>query len=96
MKSAVVKRSIMIYGHKTSISLEDEFWRGLREIAAYKKMTVPALVEQIYDSRWTINLSSATRIFVFSYFRRRVAKDRPPLRRKTVQRESSGRRDKTP
>ena len=33
MKSAVVKRSVLIGGHKTSVSLEDEFWNGLKEIA---------------------------------------------------------------
>jgi len=44
MKTAVIKRSIDINGKKTSISLEDEFWYGLLEIAAYKKMPVPALV----------------------------------------------------
>jgi len=41
MKTAVLKRSIEINGKKTSISLEDEFWYGLLEIAAYKKMAVP-------------------------------------------------------
>ena len=86
MKSANVKRSITIYGHKTSISLEDEFWRGLLEIASYKKMTVPALLGQIYDSRKTINLSSAVRIFVLKDFRRRLANG-PNIRPKTVHRE---------
>ncbi|MGA8944452.1 MAG: ribbon-helix-helix domain-containing protein, partial [Pseudolabrys sp.] len=38
-KSAVIKRSIIINGHKTSVSLEDEFWHGLREIADYDHMT---------------------------------------------------------
>ena len=68
MKTAVIKRSIEISGKKTSISLEDEFWYGLLEIAAYKKMAVPALVEQINNRRKIINLSSAIRIFVFNYF----------------------------
>ena len=69
MKTANIKRSIILYGEKTSISLEDEFWYGLLEIAAYKKMAVPALVEQIDRRRKTINLSSAIRIYVFNYFR---------------------------
>ena len=69
MKTAVLKRSIEINGKKTSISLEDEFWYGLLEIATYKKMAVPALVEQIDNRRKIINLSSAIRIFVFNYFR---------------------------
>jgi predicted DNA-binding ribbon-helix-helix protein len=69
VKTAVLKRSIAINGKKTSISLEDEFWYGLLEIAVYEKIAVPALVEQIDNRRRTINLSSAIRIFVFKYFR---------------------------
>jgi predicted DNA-binding ribbon-helix-helix protein len=68
MKTAVIKRSIVIDGRKTSISLEDEFWYGLLEIAVYEKMTVPILVKRIEHRRKTINLSSAIRIFVFNYF----------------------------
>jgi predicted DNA-binding ribbon-helix-helix protein len=74
MKTAVIKRSIMIGGQKTSISLEDEFWYGLLEIAVYKKMTVPMLVERIDDRRKTVNLSSAVRIFVFNDFKARDGK----------------------
>ena len=69
MKTAVIKRSIAIGGRKTSISLEDEFWYGLLEIAVHKKMTVPTLVKRIDYSRKTVNLSSAIRIFVFNYFK---------------------------
>jgi predicted DNA-binding ribbon-helix-helix protein len=46
-KSAVVKRSICINAHKTSVSLENEFWSGLHEIAAQEHVTVPMLVEDI-------------------------------------------------
>ncbi|MGB8175266.1 MAG: ribbon-helix-helix domain-containing protein [Pseudolabrys sp.] len=67
--TAVIKRSITIGGRKTSISLEDEFWYGLLEIAVYKQMTVPTLVKRIDRSRKTVNLSSAIRIFVFNYFK---------------------------
>lgn len=74
MKTAVIKRSITIGRRKTSISLEDEFWYGLLEIAVYKKMTVPTLVERIDDRRKTVNLSSAIRIFVFNYFKARDGK----------------------
>jgi predicted DNA-binding ribbon-helix-helix protein len=69
-KSAVIKHSILINSHKTSVSLENEFWRGLREIAEHKRITVPVLVEHIDRSRDTCNLSSAIRIFVYNYFRR--------------------------
>ena len=68
-KSAVVRRSILINSHKTSVSLENDFWLGLREIAEHKRITVPVLVEQIDRSRDTPNLSSAIRVFVYSHFR---------------------------
>jgi predicted DNA-binding ribbon-helix-helix protein len=76
VKTTVIKRSIIISGRKTSISLEDEFWYGLLEIAAYKKMTVPALVGRLDKRRKTINLSSVIRIFVFRYFRKARQKPR--------------------
>ena len=44
MKSTVVKRSIEIGGHKTSVSLEDPFWTGLREIADARQMKLSELV----------------------------------------------------
>jgi predicted DNA-binding ribbon-helix-helix protein len=81
VKTAVIKRSIIIGGHKTSISLEDEFWYGLLEIAVYKKMTVPTLVEWIDDRRKTVNLSSAIRIFVFNYFKASGGKQKSNKRR---------------
>ena len=47
MKSPVVKRSIVLAGHKTSVSLEDTFWEALREIARQRRMTVSDLVSSI-------------------------------------------------
>ena len=47
MKSTVVKRSIMLAGHKTSVSLEDAFWRGLKDIATNRRMTMSDLVSSI-------------------------------------------------
>jgi predicted DNA-binding ribbon-helix-helix protein len=69
MKSAVIKRSIVVEGHKTSVSLENEFWDGLREIADQKATTLSTLVGQIDHGRNTGNLSSAIRVFVFGHFR---------------------------
>ena len=69
MKFAVTKRSIYLDGFRTSISLEDDFWYGLREIATHKKITVPMLIKRIYRVRKSDNLSSAIRLFVFNYFR---------------------------
>lgn len=68
MKSAVIKRSVLIDGRKTSISLEDEFWDGLREIADHGRLGLSRLVEQINQDRNNINLSSAIRVFVFRHF----------------------------
>ena len=68
-KTFVIKRSILINGHKTSLSLEDEFWRGLHEVAHDKNTTVPRLVEEIDRTTNNCNLSSAIRVFVFNYFR---------------------------
>ena len=82
MKTAVIKRSIVIKEKKTSVSLEDEFWYGLLEIAAYRKIAVPALVEQIEKRRKTVNLSSAIRIFVFNYFRSPARKQKRAKRSK--------------
>ncbi len=69
-KSAVIKHSILINSRKTSVSLENEFWLGLREIADHEHITVPVLVEEIDRSRETCNLSSAIRVYVFNHFRR--------------------------
>jgi predicted DNA-binding ribbon-helix-helix protein len=72
MKSPVVKRSIVIAGHKTSVSLEDAFWRGLKEIASSRNMTLSDLVASIDDGRRQGNLSSAIRLFVLDHYRGRT------------------------
>jgi predicted DNA-binding ribbon-helix-helix protein len=69
MKSTVLKRSIVISGHKTSISLEDPFWSGLKEIAKGHKSTLSSVVAQIESSREYGNLSSAIRLFVLEHTR---------------------------
>lgn len=69
MKSPVVKRSIVIAGHKTSVSLEDAFWRGLKEIAATRDMTLSDLVATIDGGRHHGNLSSAIRLYVLDHYR---------------------------
>lgn len=69
MKSPVVKRSIVIASHKTSVSLEDAFWAALKEIAGHREVTLSDLVASIDTDRKHGNLSSAIRIFVLDYFR---------------------------
>jgi predicted DNA-binding ribbon-helix-helix protein len=72
MPSLVVKRSIMINGHQTSVTLEDEFWEALRQIARRKNATLNALVTQIDHTRNESNLSSAIRIFVLKHVQARA------------------------
>ena len=76
MKSVIIKRSIVLNGHKTSVSLENEFWEGLRQIADTQKSKVSAMVQRIDRERTNRNLSSAIRIYVFNHFRERLANER--------------------
>jgi predicted DNA-binding ribbon-helix-helix protein len=70
MKSLVIKRSIVIAGHKTSVSLEDAFWSGLKEIAQGDHITLSNMVGQIDTQRHHQgNLSSAIRLFVLDRVR---------------------------
>jgi predicted DNA-binding ribbon-helix-helix protein len=73
MKSLVVKRSIMVAGHKTSVSLEDAFWEGLKEIARGQNTTLWELVGAIDSERRHGNLSSAIRLFVLDFCRNKLA-----------------------
>ncbi len=73
MKSPVVKRSIVIANHKTSVSLEDAFWKGLKDIATDRDMTLSDLVATIDTDRVHGNLSSAIRLFVLDHYRNRSA-----------------------
>jgi predicted DNA-binding ribbon-helix-helix protein len=79
MKSPVVKRSIVIAGHKTSVSLEDAFWKGLKDIAGGRDTTLSDLVASIDSERRHGNLSSAIRLFVLDYYRS-LASDDPGVR----------------
>jgi predicted DNA-binding ribbon-helix-helix protein len=69
MKSSIIKRSVVVAGHKTSVSLEDAFWLGLKEIAAKRLMTLSNLVGTIDRQREHGNLSSALRLFVLDFYR---------------------------
>jgi predicted DNA-binding ribbon-helix-helix protein len=80
MKTAIIKRSIVLHGHKTSVSLENEFWEGLREIADRSRINVSNLAQQIDDDRKGAgNLSSAIRVYVLNQFRARVAGEKPAV-----------------
>jgi predicted DNA-binding ribbon-helix-helix protein len=73
MKSPVVKRSIVIAGHKTSVSLEDAFWKGLKEIARHSDLTLSQTVATIDSKRAQGNRSSALRLFVLDHYCTRIS-----------------------
>ena len=76
MKSSIIKRSVLIDGHKTSVSLEDPFWDSLKKIALDQQMTLSDLVAKIDVTREQSNLSSAIRLFVLHHFRNLSVLDR--------------------
>jgi predicted DNA-binding ribbon-helix-helix protein len=73
MKSPVCKRSVVIAGHKTSVSLEDAFWNGLKEIAGARETTLSDLVASIDIERQQGNLSSCLRLFVLNHYISRMS-----------------------
>ena len=70
MKSTIVKHSIVIVGHKTSVSLEDEFWIALKVIAGERDMKLSELISSMDSDRRYSNLSSAIRLFVLDHYQR--------------------------
>lgn len=81
MNSPVIKRSIIVAGHKTSVSLEDAFWHGLKDIATQRGLTLSALVATIDTDRHHDNqgnLSSAIRLFVLDHYRGQSDERLPP------------------
>lgn len=75
MKSAITKRSVVIGGHKTSVSLEEPFWNAVREIADGQQVTVSSLLRQIDLDRRNSNLSSAIRVFVLENVRSQAVQE---------------------
>ena len=78
MKSPVVKRSIVVGGHKTSVSLEEAFWNGMKEISKERGITLSELVGGIDTNRQQGNLSSGIRLFVLDHFKNRFAGSTDP------------------
>ena len=62
--SSLVKRSVTIKGHRTSVSLEDAFWRQLRDAAERRGQSLSSLIAEIDAARGAANLSSSIRVFV--------------------------------
>ena len=69
MKSSVIKRSVVIGGHKTTISLEEQFWSILKEIAQAQGATLAQTLTEIDKTREQTNRSSAIRLFVLGHVR---------------------------
>src|SRR5262249_40271906 len=68
VKSLVVKRSIVVAGYKTSVTREDAFWNGLKEIASGRNIPLSDLVTAVDSQRRQGNLSSAIRLFVLDFY----------------------------
>jgi predicted DNA-binding ribbon-helix-helix protein len=73
MRSLIIKRSIMIAGRATSVSLEEAFWKAFREIAGGRHMTSSELADEISAGRKAGNLSSAIRLFVLDFYRNQIS-----------------------
>jgi len=73
MKSIITKRTVVVSGHKTSVTLEDAFWNALKEIAYSRLLTLSDLVTLIDAGRQHGNLSSAVRLFVLKEFRDQIS-----------------------
>jgi predicted DNA-binding ribbon-helix-helix protein len=73
MSARPVKRSLTLRGHRTSVSLEDEFWQSFREIAAERGQPLNALAAEIDAARSVeVGLASAIRVFVLAHYRDRL------------------------
>ncbi|HEY7247375.1 MAG TPA: ribbon-helix-helix domain-containing protein [Xanthobacteraceae bacterium] len=72
MQSRLVRRSVIVAGRKISFSLEEAFWRGLKEMAAWRDVTLSDLVASIDSDASEENLASAIRLFVLNFYRHQL------------------------
>ena len=79
MKSLIGKHSVVVKNQKTSVSLEDDFWQGLNEIARLRRVSLSRLITSIDADREFTNLSSAIRLFVLRFFKEGEARRHPTL-----------------
>lgn len=63
------KHSVMIHSHRTSLTLEPEFWQALNQIAQKENRSVAAIITELDDNR-TTNLSSAVRVYILQYLQK--------------------------
>lgn len=80
MNSAIIKRSVVVAGKKTSVSLEDTFWLALKEIAEQKKLSLGEILDSIASSRNNANMSSAVRQYVMQHYYNATQSARPLVR----------------
>jgi len=73
------KRSIVVNGHKTSITLEDAFFGALKEISKHRRSTLAEIITEVHRTRGEGNLSSALRVFVLDFYRSEAASASPQL-----------------
>ena len=76
MKSSIIKRSIVLAGHKTSVTLEEPFYQALKDIAASRRVTLSDLIARIDTDREHGNLSSAIRLFVLNHYQASTSPNR--------------------
>jgi predicted DNA-binding ribbon-helix-helix protein len=80
MKSPVIKRSVVIAGHQSSVSVEADFWNCLRDITKQRHETLSQLIASIDADRQHANLSSAIRLYVLAYYRDQYEAGDPSIR----------------
>ncbi|MDO8874505.1 MAG: ribbon-helix-helix domain-containing protein [Pseudolabrys sp.] len=90
MNSAIIKRSVVVAGKKTSVSLEDTFWLALKEIAHQKHVPLGQMLDLIADGRDNANLSSAVRQYVMQHYYNAAQSARPVVRPDFVLRSVAG------
>jgi predicted DNA-binding ribbon-helix-helix protein len=73
-RSPVRKRSVRVGKHITSLSVEDEFWEGLKEVARERELPLNTLITDIHKRRQHANLSSVIRLFVLDHYRKLVSR----------------------
>jgi len=74
--SHIKKRAVRLRTRVTSISVEDEFWQGLKEIARGRQLSLNKLVDEIIEQQTHANLSSGIRLYVLEHYRRLAERGR--------------------
>ena len=89
MKSAQMKRSIKLDGRKTSVSIENDFWGALKEIAQFQRVTVSKLIVDIRETHKQSSLASGIRIFVLEHFQNKAKRAGLPRSSNSIEGQSA-------